>query len=619
MITMNQEELKEKASTFPNEPGVYIWRDVRGVVLYVGKAQNLKHRILSYFLNKIDSETKTKAILTNAVDIDYVVTRNEMEALVVESNLVKLHKPRYNTRLKDDKAYPFLKLTMKEKFPRALLARRYINDGSRYYGPLSGTSVYAALEIIRNIFHIRQRCKIEINKIYKRACMYYQIKQCMGPCIGAVTEREYRKVVKDVIAFLEGKSGQVLVHLKKDMEKASEQMHYEKAAFIRDQINNIEQFIADQKVVSSGLQDEDFVALARKGGHAVTAILMVRGGNLIGKENFVLLAPISDTDDVVLGDYLKQYYNLNQNIPRRINIPFHFPDEKVMVEWLTEKRGKKVTIKLPDRGERRRLVELANQNASISLDEHLKKESTEEQVLKSALAEVKERLELSRIPHRIECYDVSNIGRDNISRTATASRVVFINGKPSKDYYRRFRIKTVEEQDDYAMMEEVLTRRLKHYNPDAVETDERIDLMLIDGGKGHLGVAIKVAQTLGVSDFDIASLAKQEEEVFRPDRAVSIVIPKGSPALFLLQRIRDEAHRFALDYQRKLRSRQLKLSVLDSIPGLGPRRKEELIRKWGSIERIASATPEEIAQTPGIGFELAKLVIEKLKANDMNK
>ena len=616
---MKIDELKEKASTFPNEPGVYIWRDVRGVVLYIGKAQNLKHRVLSYFLDKTDSETKTKALLTNAVDIDYVVTRNEMEALVVESNLVKLHKPRYNTRLKDDKAYPFLKLTMKEKFPRALLARRYINDGSRYYGPLSATSVYAALEIIRNIFHVRQRCKIEINKIYKRACMYYQIKQCMGPCIGAVTEREYRKVVKDVIAFLEGKSGQVLVHLKKDMEKAAEQMHYEKAAFIRDQINNIEQFIADQKVVSSGLQDEDFVALARKGGHAVTAILMVRSGNLIGKENFVLLAPISDADDVVLGDYLKQYYNLNQNIPRRINIPFHFPDEKVMVEWLTEKRGKKVTIKLPDRGERRRLVELANQNASISLDEHLKKESTEEQVLKSALAEVKERLELNRIPHRIECYDVSNIGRDNISRTATASRVVFINGKPSKDYYRRFRIKTVEEQDDYAMMEEVLTRRLKHYNPDAVETDERIDLILIDGGKGHLGVAVKVAQTLGVSDFDIASLAKQEEEVFRPDRSVSIVIQKGSPALFLLQRIRNEAHRFALDYQRKLRSRQLKLSVLDSIPGLGPRRKEELIRKWGSIERIASATPEEIAQTPGIGDELAKLVIEKLNARDKNK
>ena len=614
---MNKDELKEKASCFPNEPGVYTWKDAKGLVIYVGKAINLRKRILSYFSVRPHEESKIDAIFANAVDIDYVVTQSEMEALVVESNLVKRHKPRYNTRLKDDKSYPYLKLTMREKFPRALLTRKIIDDGARYYGPLSALSVKSALYMIKHIFRLRG-CKLDFEKKYPRACLNYQIKRCMGPCIGAVTERDYKKVVKDVIAFLEGKSDQVLVRLRKDMEKAADRQLYEEAAFIRDQIVNIEKFIADQKVIPEGMQDEDFLALHRKGGHAVAAVFMVRSKKLIGRENFVLLAPPSDSDGEVLGSFLNQYYNLNQSIPRRINIPFELPDEKVVSEWLTKKRGTKVTLMVPDRGERRRLLELAQQNAELHLDDYLNREEAGEQVIKKALEEVREHLNLKRIPHRIECYDVSNIGRDNINHTATASCVVFIDGKPAKDYYRRFRIKTIRMQDDYAMMDEVLTRRLRNYDPNNVAPDEKIDLLLIDGGKGHLGVAVKVAEMFCLTDFDIASLAKREEEVMRPDVPESIIIPRGSPGLFLLQRIRDEAHRFALEYQKILRSRNLKISVLDSIPGLGPKRKELLIQTYKSVERISSMSPHELAKTQGISPELAELIIEKLNEKKEN-
>jgi excinuclease ABC subunit C len=608
---MEIEQLKEKASTFPLEPGVYLFKDVKGKVVYVGKAINLRKRVLSYFMKRTHSEPKNDAILVHARDIDYVVTQSEMEALVVESNLVKRYKPRYNTRLKDDKSYPYLKITIKDKFPKAELTRKLIDDGARYYGPLSAASVKSALYTIKHIFRLCG-CKLDLSKKYPRACLDYQIKRCMGPCIGAVTETEYGRVVKDVISFLEGKSDQVLERLKEDMQKASERFEYEKAAFLRDQITNIEKFITDQKVVPGGMQNEDFVALSRKGGHAVAEILMVRGGKLIGKENFILFAPADDSDREVLSGFFRQYYNLNQTLPRRINIPFELDDEKILREWLSGKRGKLTTIKVPERGERRRLLELATQNAMLHLDDHLEKESTAHQVLETALQEIKNVLHLKRHPHRIECYDISNLGRDNIQKTAVASRVVFIDGKPASDHYRRFRIRTVESQDDFAMMEEILTRRLKHYNPNDAEPEERIDLLIVDGGKGHLGIARRVVQTLGLTDFDIAALAKREEEIFRPDEPNPFILQKSSPSLFLLQRVRDEAHRFAVEYQRKLRSRQLKTSVLDGIPGLGEKRKEELLRRFKSVERISKLTAEELAEAPGISVDFARKILDQL-------
>ncbi|MFH1514081.1 MAG: excinuclease ABC subunit UvrC, partial [bacterium] len=581
-----------------------------GKVIYVGKALNLKKRVLSYFSKKTHPEPKIDAILHFATSVDFVVTQNEMEALVVESNLVKRYKPRYNTRLKDDKSYPYLKISVKDPFPKAVFTRKLINDGARYYGPLSAASVRSALYTIRHTFRLCG-CKLDLSKKYSRACLDYQIKRCMGPCIGAVSQREYKKVVKDVMAFLEGKSDEVLVRLKDDMAKAAAKEEFERAAFLRDQIGNIEKFITDQKIVPGGLQTEDFIALVRKGGHAVASVFMVRSGKLMGRENFVLLAPADDDDRDVLGGFFRQYYNMNQTIPGRINIPFNFDDEKVHVSWLKEKRGKRVTLKVPDRGERRRLLELASHNAALHLNEHLDKESTAQQVLESALKEIQEQLGLKRLPNRIECYDISNLGRDNLNRTAVASRVVFIGGNPAKDHYRRFRIKTVDGQDDYAMMEEILTRRLKNYRND-IKDEERIDLLLVDGGKGHLGVAGRVAQTFGLTDFDIAALAKREEELYRPDETHPVVLPGSSPGLFLLQRIRDEAHRFANEYQRHLRSKQLKISVLDSIPGLGPKRKEALIRKFKSVERISKLPSEELAQAPGIGSELAEMILAKL-------
>ncbi len=608
------DKLKEKAMGFPNEPGVYLFRDVKGKVIYIGKALNLKKRVQSYFVKRKIPERKVDAILYYARSVDFVVTQTEMEALVLESTLVKRHKPRYNTRLKDDKGYPYLKITIKDPFPQAVFTRKIINDGARYYGPLSGASVRAALYTIRHTFRLRD-CKLDLTKKYYRACLDYQIKKCMGPCIGAVKQREYNKVVKDVIAFLEGKSDKVLKRLKEDMSKASENQDYEKAAFLRDQIGNLEKFIADQKIVPPGLQTEDFIALTRKGGHAVATIVMVRSGKFMGRENFILLAPADDTDREVLGGFFRQYYNLNQTIPGRINIPFNLDDESILIEWLREKRGKRVIIKVPDRGERRRLLELAHQNAVLHLDEHLDKEATAKQVLDSALEEIRNQLGLMRLPKRIECYDISNLGRDNFNRTAVASRVVFIDGKPAKDHYRRFRIKTIDGQDDYAMMEEVLIRRLHKYSNDTQDGEEKIDLIIVDGGKGHLSVARKVVKMLRLTDFDIAALAKREEELFRPGKSASVILPKSSPELFLVQRIRDEAHRFAIEYQRQLRSRQLKTSVLDEIPGLGRKRKEQLIRKFKSVERIAKLSPHELAQTPGIGHELAEAIIEKLNPN----
>jgi excinuclease ABC subunit C len=611
---IDTEKLKEKASNFPTDPGVYLFKDIKGKVIYVGKALNLRKRISSYFLQLTHPEPKIDSILVNANDVDYVITQTEMEALVVESNLVKRYKPRYNARLKDDKSYPYLKITVRDKYPKVIFTRKIINDGARYYGPLSSPSVHAAIYTLKNTFRLCG-CKLDLSKTYRRACLDYQIKRCMGPCIGAVTEFEYKRVVKDAMAFLEGKSDKILERLKEDMIKASDHMDFEKAAFIRDQVKNIEKFILDQRVISGGMQNEDFLGFARKGGHAIATVFMVRGSKLVGKENFIMLAPVDDSDRIILSSFFNQYYNMNQSIPQRINIPFNLDDEPVLASWLKEKRGKRVIIKLPDRGERRRLTELASQNASLQLDDHLTKESTAEQLLKSALEEIQKSLNLKNYPNRIECYDISNLGRDNISKTAVASRVVFIDGKPSKEHYRRFRIKTVSIQDDYAMMEEVLTRRLKKYKSSENQDSEKIDLIIIDGGKGHLSVARRVAQNLGLTELDLAALAKREEEIFRPDEQYPVILPKGSPELFLMQRIRNEAHRFANEYQRHLRSKLMKASILDDIPGLGPKRKEELIRRFKSVERIKKLTLEEISSVPGITLELANTILEKLNSN----
>lgn len=553
--------------------------------------------------------------MVHARDIDCVIASSEMEALIVEANLVKKYRPRYNTRLKDDKSYPYLKITVRDKFPKVAFTRKLLNDGARYYGPLSSVSVKSALYTLRNTFRLCE-CKLDLNKKYPRACLDYQIKRCMAPCIGAVSEAEYRRVVKDAISFLEGKSDKVLKRLKEDMAKASEKLEYEKAAFIRDQIRHIEKFIADQKVVPGGLQNEDFIGVSRKGGHAVATVFMVRSGKIMGRENYVLLAPHDDSDKEVISGFFHQYYNMNQSIPARISIPVELDDMSVKKEWLHEKRGKRVTISVPDRGERRRLIELAHQNAIVHLNDHLNKEETRDEVTRTALEEIKECLDLRTIPHRIECYDISNLGRDNINRTAVASRVVFIDGLPAKEHYRRFRIRMIDGQDDYAMMEEVLTRRLRKYDPKTSDPDEKINLLMVDGGKGHLSVARRVTQNIGFSDFDIAALAKREEELFIPSESQPIMLPKGSPGLFLLQRIRDEAHRFAVEYQRRLRSKHLKISILDDIPGLGPKRKQELFKRFKSIEKIRQLTTEELMEIPGITSELAQLILEKLNTDN---
>jgi len=596
----------------------------RGEVIYVGKAVNLRSRVRSYFQPSTlaQKHSKTARMVEQVADIDIIVVDSELEALLTEINLIKAHKPHYNIRLKDDKRYPYIKVHWADPYPKVTVTRRMVNDGSRYFGPYTNVSaVYQTLDVLRKAFPYLT-CDRNIDGNDERACLYYDIKLCNAPCIGAVSQEEYRATIQSLMDFLQGKSDEIVERLQARMWQAAEQMDYEKAARLRDQIQAMQQVTQRQKVVSSANTDQDVIAFARENGDAAVQIFFIRNGRIVGKEHYVLEGTGADEDEAgVMADFLKQFYDKAAEVPPEVLLPHEIEEAEIIEHWLRSKRGNKVVLKVPRRGMKRQLVQLAAENAVETLA--LLRAQWEADTLKqeTALQEIQNALGLERPPARIECFDISNTQGTAIS----ASRVVFVNGVPRKSEYRKFNIRTVQgHADDYASMKEALDRRFRRWQDAQNEPDLPgkkpdptwsilPDLLIVDGGKGQLGVAVEVLESYGLTGrVPVVGLAKQHEELFVPGRSRSIMLPRRSQGLYLLQRIRDEAHRFAITHQRQRRVRMGVASQLDSIPGIGPTRRRALLKHFGSLDAIREASVEQIAAVPGISRELAETIKAEL-------
>ncbi len=599
------EALRAKLEGLPDAPGVYIFLGEGGEVLYVGKASSLRNRVRSYF-QPSGASPKAREIVREAVGLDYIVTRNEAEALILEDALIKKHRPRFNTRLRDDKRYPYVKLTA-ERFPRLVFVRRPGNDGARYFGPFtSAKSLRRLLSIAQKIFPLRT-CNLDLDKgkTY-RPCLYYHLGKCPGPCTGEVSPEEYRHNVEGVAAILSGKTDELIAHLRQRMEAAAREERFEEAAKLRDYLRALERLREKQAVALPEPVDLDAVGIATADGRGYGLVLLVRGGRLIGREGFPLVVPEGCSPAEALGEFLDQYYTRTTSIPQEVLLPFSVPEADALARYLTARREQRVEVKAPARGPRRELVEMAQHNAALSL----KRAAAEEVSLpqdEAALEELAEALDLPTRPWRIEAFDISNIH----GKEATGSMVAFVGGRPRRDAYRRFRVRIAGKPDDYAMMEEVLRRRFSHGLRELQEArpgskfSEFPDLVLVDGGKGQLNVALKVLEELGLSGIEVAALAKREEEIYRPGRKEPIRLPRDSEALKLLQRIRDEAHRFAVEYHRLLRRRETLASLLDSVPGIGPVRRRMLLERFGSLEELKRASLEDLLSIPGFPKSLA--------------
>jgi len=609
-----KEKLDKLLDSMPQKPGVYIMRGEGGKILYIGKAKILRNRVRSYFHDSTDHPRRTRRMVWQIRDIDIIITQTELEALTLEATLIKQHQPYYNVRLKDDRSYPYVKITYGEEYPQVVLARDLTRDpDARYYGPFSALTVRRAIEVIHDMFPLRE-CHDDLSKEKKRPCLQYQIGRCLGPCIRAGTHDEYLRMIKDIEMFLRGDGEKLAERLEKEMQEASENMDFEKAADLRDQARAIRDVTEKQLVVLDRYIDQDYIAIALGWGRAMATIFFVRGGKLTGKEKFILSGTTGSEAERVesMYSFLEHYYSRAGVIPAEIYIENEPWDRSVMEEWLATLRGGKVKIRVPQRGDKLKILEMVRQNAKNELEALTSREEDEDKRINEALKEIKKALFLPRKPSWIECYDVSNLGIDNKERTAVASRVVYIDGKPSKDDYRRYRIRHVDFQDDYAMMREAVFRRLHEFREEPGEAS-RVGLMLLDGGKGHLGTVWNLLHEYKFDDkIPLAALAKAEEEIFIPGRESPIKLPESSPALRLLTDIRDEAHRFANRYRVVLEKRRLETNILDRIPGIGPKRKEALLNRFGSVKKIKSAEARDIAEVDGIGIETANLILEEL-------
>ncbi|HML97980.1 MAG TPA: excinuclease ABC subunit UvrC [Tepidiformaceae bacterium] len=621
------EKIRKQLAALPARPGVYLMRNAEGEVIYVGKAAKLKDRVRSYFGSPHMMEPKTRALRAQIDDFEYIVVGNAGEALILEATLIKRHQPFFNIRLKDDKRYPYLKVDIQNPWPRVYITRRIEKDGARYFGPYaSAGSVRATLDLTKKLFPWRS-CTKEITGKDARPCLDYYIKRCIAPCTAYCTKEEYDEVIEQVILFLEGKADDVLRRLRKQMDDAAGQMEYERAAQIRDQLKAIERTVERQMVSTTRKEDVDIFGLARDGDQACVQVFFVRGTQMIGRDTFVVEGVRDEPDSAVLTNFLLQYYEGAQYIPRLVAIPSEADDRGAMEELLTEKRGTLVEVRVPERGEKRRLVELATENAKEALALMRVKWMADANKTEQALEQLREELSLPAIPRRIECYDNSNIQGTN----PVSSMVVFLDGKPAPNQYRKFKVRTVEGANDFATMQEVLRRRFGRHAARRADAEgpgaggpapageqplagseawDLPDLVIIDGGKGQLGAAVQVMRELGVYEIPAVGLAKRFEELFVPDEDEPVVLPRNSEALYLVQRIRDEAHRFAITYHRQVRGKSSIQSALDTIPGIGPKRKKALLKKFGSVKQIREADVEEIAAT--VGF--TKALAEKVKA-----
>lgn len=631
------EAFAERLNQVPQQPGVYQWKDANGGLLYVGKSKNLHDRMRSYFGSPRGLNAKTRRLVSHIADFEIIVTRNELEALLLEMNLIKQHRPRYNVLLKDDKTYPYIKVTVQDEWPRVLSTRNVLDDGARYFGPYaSARSVRTTLELLNRLFAFRpyhecKESKFQHHRRIGKPCLYYDMKRCLGPCVpDLVSPEEYRKAIQSVCRFLEGKSEEIVQDLRQRMEEAAEELNFERAAYLRDQLRALERVLEKQQVLKTVNTDQDVIALAREEDSAVVQVLFIRGGKLIGTEPFALQGSEDEPDSTLLASFLTQFYDRAPQIPPNLLLAEYVEEPMIIEQWLSEKRGHHVHIKIPRRGEKRRLIELAAQNAAQKLSELRQQWLNSSQRAIAALTELRDLLHLKDMPNRIECYDVSNTQ----GQQSVASMVVFEEGKPKTSDYRRFHIKTVQGANDVASIQEVLQRRFKRaarQNQPSEETTSSAsppdtstetpptnkntwsilpDLLMIDGGIGQVHAAQKALQETGFSHIPLIGIAKgvdrQRFNIVRDGFQEPLVLARDSQALHLIQRIDEESHRFAITFHRKLRNKATLASPLDEVPGIGPRRKRALLKAFGSLDAIRNASVDELAAIDGMTRPVAE-------------
>ena len=578
-------------------PGVYLMKNAAGDVIYVGKAAALRHRVRSYFQSRGHADPKTRELVSHIADFDVVRVDTVNEALILENELIKRHQPRYNVRLKDGKSYPYICIT-NEAWPRVISTRRIIRDGSRYYGPYTSVgSVHRTLDLLNRLFPYRA-CDIKITGDAPRPCLYYHMGRCLGPCIGVVAPEEYARAIEGVALFLDGRGEELLPEMRARMDAYAEDLDFERAAKLRDEISAIEHVLERQKIVSGKGDDADIIACAQSsGGDAVVQVAFMRNGKILGSEHFVLAGTrVDDRPEEILASFVTQFYDEAAAVPPELLLANHIVDEETIATWLADRRGGRVRLTVPQRGEKRRLLEMVAKSAAENLEQARLRWLSDEQRMTAALSELAEALQLNEMPRRIECFDISTLQGSN----SVASMVVFEDARPKKSDYRRFAIKDVAGQNDFAMMQEVVRRRFKRA---ASETETESwrqlpSLVIIDGGKGQLNAALEVLDELGAR-APIVGLAKENEELFLPGQALPVILPRDSQALYLVQRVRDEAHRFAVTFHRQKRQKISIKSALDELPGVGPKRKKALIQTFGSVKNIREASEEQLAAVVG--------------------
>ncbi len=613
--------IEQRLQVTPERPGVYLMKDARDSVLYVGKASVLRNRLRSYFGAPSAQASKTRRMMGHVRDFEYIVTDTEAEALILENTLIKRYRPRYNARLKDDKTYPYLKIDLAEEFPRVYITRKVIQDGGRYFGPFATAgTVRQTMDLVKRLFPYRS-CTKTITGTDPRPCLEYFINRCVAPCTGYAGADEYAKVIQQVILFMEGDTETVTEDLKNNMQRAAEKLEFERAAVLRDRIRGVEKVAEEQriKVDANPISDMDLLAVAQGSNESWVEVFFIRHNKLIGRDHFIMEGTQDESPGLVLGQFIKQFYQSAASIPPRVLVQHPLEDGEVIREWLRGLRGKPVRLLQPKRGVHKQLIDTVAENAVHGLAQHRVKWLDNADIIQQAITELQEELSLAGSPHRMECYDISHIQGSN----SVGSMVVFENGRPKPAHYRRFKVKTVEGVDDYESMREVLRRRFKRLGqaraaqhaaddgPMPAQADTwgiLPDLVLIDGGKGQLSAALEVLLELGLDDIPLASLAKENEWLFVPHTPEPIVLPRNSQALYLVQRIRDEAHRFAVTYHRNLRSKSSLRSPIDMVSGIGPKRKRMLLRRFGTLQGIKDASIDDIASVPGMTRSLALLL-----------
>ena len=609
---------KPDPGTIPTDPGCYLWRDGRDRVVYVGKAKNLRARLSSYFQAWSGIQQRTRSMLEAARSVEWIVCANEVEALHLEYNLIKRHRPRYNVRYTDDKSYPYLALTVQEDVPRAMVRRNPKRDGTRYFGPYAHAyAIRESLDLLLRVFPVRTCSKGVFDRCRRtdRPCLLFHIGRCAAPCVGKVTQDQHRELVEGLIGFLEGDTTTTLADLEERMTAEASSLNFESAARIRDQLTAVRRALEKQVMVSSRPEDFDAIHYFDDDLEAAFQAFFVRRGRVVGRKGWT----VDKVEDLSAGELVGRFLlelamDRSGDLPREILVPFEPEDKDTLEELLSELRGAHVTIRVPQRGEKRVFLESVRDNASEAFHQHKLKRAKDFNARSQALHELQEALGLEEAPLRIECYDISTLQGTN----SVASMVVMEDALPRKSEYRRFKIRGVEGQDDFAMMHEVITRRFRNYlaDQDRPAAERKFayapNLVLIDGGKGQLNAARRALTEMGIEGVEVASLAKRLEEVYRPDRPDPVILPRSSEAMYLVQRIRDEAHRFAITYHRSLRGREMTASAFDEVPGIGPARRRALLDRFGSLKKVREASIDEIAQVDGFSQLLAARVHEAL-------